>query len=511
MTVFFSLLSILFLGLTFSIVEAVRYRCARSHCADLTAVGNWSVFSEYENQLLEKFDIFGIDASEGGSFSAAGLNTRLKSYLDENADVTGKFSGKLPGLTLDPFTITAESAKVSEYALLSDNNGEYFYQQAVEFMHKTAWMNALGKLSDSARQAEDIKTTQEKYKEAKKDADTRMEDMQRQAAQRQSQVESVARSQAEQGIQDPGTARMLEEKRKAEKVKNPLWRMIRLSFRSLLPLVCGKKSWSVKKISGGTLLSKRPKQKGTLKLETPRGGATDNLLFREYLMDHFPDWNSKAAEGKLDYQLEYILCGMASDQKNLKKTVKKLLLIREAYNYLFLQSDPESLNKTETLAALILGWTGNEALVETLRQAFVVYWAYGESLYDVRILMHQGKVPIAKTAADWNISLSDLYDLEDLLNKADHTTGHGEDYTDYLRLLLNLQPVSTQKKRALDLLESDLKQVPGMESFQADNCVIAMKDTCRWSIRPVFSFVPKIFLGSGLKTGNIQLEGGFAY
>lgn len=125
--------------------------------------------------------------------------------------------------------------------------------------------------------------------------------------------------------------------------------------------------------------------------------------------------------------------------------------------------------------------------------------------------MHQGKVPIAKTAADWNISLSDLYDLEDLLNKADHTTGHGEDYTDYLRLLLNLQPVSTQKKRALDLLESDLKQVPGMESFQADNCVIAMKDTCRWSIRPVFSFVPKIFLGSGLKTGNIQLEGGFAY
>lgn len=517
-TVFFSLLSILFLGLSFTIVEAVRYRCVRSHCADLTAVGNWSVFGEYENKLLEKFDLFGIDTSDSGSFPAARLDTRLKFWLDENADVTGNTSEKLPGLTFDPFQVKAESADVSEYALLSDKNGEYFYQQAVEFMHKTAWMDALGELSESARSARSVSETQEIYKEAKKHADSQMANLKKQTAQNEAEAQKAASDQAQGIAPDPSAAEKLKKKKEAEKVKNPLWKMITLGFRSILPLVLGDNSWSKKKIRGGSLLSDRSKNAGNLQLETPRGGITDDLLFREYLADHFPcyglsdpDKEDDGPKYQLDYQLEYILCGTSSDARNLKKTVKKILLIREAYNYLYLQKDPASLRQTESLAALILGWTGNAGLVETLREIFVVYWAYGESLYDVRMLMHNGKVPLIKTPADWHVPLTELYDLESLLRQADHTSCSGEDYADYLRLLLNMQSASVQKKRSLDLVESDLRQIPGMEAFRADCCVIAMKDSCSWSVSPAFSFVPEAFMGQGLKTGRIKIEGGFAY
>ena len=533
-TVFFSLLSVIFLGLTFTFVEAVRYRASRAHCADLMTVGNWSVFSEFENRLLEKYDLFGIDGSSGGTVSASELGARLKSSLDENADVRNNIGGKLPGLTFDPFQVSVKDAAVTEYALLSDKNGEYFYQQAVDFMHETAWMNALGKLSDSARSARDAQEAIDDYKTAKENADKQAGDIKTQSASLESQLQKQASPDQVSGSASPPGAvvitdnasgqtagpptsaqseakEKLEEKKKADKVKNPLFKMIALKFKSPLDLVCGSLKISGKKLPGWTLLSKRSKNKGTLKLDQDRGGITDDLLFREYLLDHFPDWASGKKENSLDYQIEYIIGGKASDKKNLKKVVTKMILLREAYNYLYLQADPSAFEETSSLATALLGWTGNAALIESLREALLVYWAYGESLYDVRILMHGGRVPLVKTPDDWHVPMNKLYYLEELLKKADHISGKGEDYSDYLRLLLNMQFISTQKKRGLDLMETDLRQEDGMESFRADNCVIAMKDTCVWNISPVFSSVPSVFLGTSFSGGSFQTDSGFAY
>lgn len=401
-------------------------------------------------------------------------------------------------------------------------------------MHETAWMNALGKLSDSARSARDAQEAIDDYKTAKENADKQAGDIKTQSASLESQLQKQASPDQVSGSASPPGAvvitdnasgqtagpptsaqseakEKLEEKKKADKVKNPLFKMIALKFKSPLDLVCGSLKISGKKLPGWTLLSKRSKNKGTLKLDQDRGGITDDLLFREYLLDHFPDWASGKKENSLDYQIEYIIGGKASDKKNLKKVVTKMILLREAYNYLYLQADPSAFEETSSLATALLGWTGNAALIESLREALLVYWAYGESLYDVRILMHGGRVPLVKTPDDWHVPMNKLYYLEELLKKADHISGKGEDYSDYLRLLLNMQFISTQKKRGLDLMETDLRQEDGMESFRADNCVIAMKDTCVWNISPVFSSVPSVFLGTSFSGGSFQTDSGFAY
>lgn len=530
-TVFFSLLSILFLSLMFTCAEAVRYRSARAHCANLTAVGSWSVFSGFENRLLEKFDVFGIHSAGGGtSLSIAKLNESLKSWMDENADVRGSISEKLPGLTFDPFQVTAQSTEITSYALLSDNRGEYFYQQAVDFMHETAWMNALGKLSDASKSAKDAQEALKTYEQSKKDADKKA----KQLREKTKQLEETLKADSDSGSSQAGSVviigpdgpasvgsspdglsasqqQMKAEKEKASRIKNPLWKMIALSWKNVLPLVCGDLNISSGKLPGKELLSKRRKESGTLDLDRKRGGAADNLLFREYLLDHFPRWHSDEPAARLKYQIEYLIGGTASDSKNLKKTVNRLILLREAYNYLHLQKDPKALKETSTLAALILGWTGNAALIESFRELLIIYWAYGESLYDVRILMHKGKVPLIKTTADWHVPLSQLHDLPSRLEKADRTAGKGLAYADYLRLLLNMQSVKVQKERALDLIELNLQSEEGCETFRADACVIAMKNVCTFRIRPVFSAVPKAFLGTGYSGGEIRIEGGFAY
>ncbi len=530
-TVFFSLLSILFLSLMFTCAEAVRYRSARAHCANLTAVGSWSVFSGFENRLLEKFDLFGIHSAGGGtSLSIPKLNESLKSWMDENADVRGSISEKLPGLTFDPFQVTVQSTEITAYALLSDKRGEYFYQQAVDFMHETAWMNALGKLSDAAKSSKDAQEALKTYEQSKKDADKKARQLKEKTTQLEGTLEADPDTGSSQtgsvviigpdasssvgsspGGLSPSQQQMKAEKEKASRVKNPLWKMVTLSWKNVLPLVCGDLNISSGKLPGKKLLSKRRKKSGTLDLDQKRGGAADNLLFREYLLDHFPRWHSDEPAARLKYQIEYLISGTASDSKNLKKTVNRLILLREAYNYLHLQKDPKALKETSTLAALILGWTGNAALIESFRELLVIYWAYGESLYDVRILMHKGKVPLIKTAADWHVPLSQLHDLPSRLEKADRTAGRGLAYADYLRLLLNMQSVKVQKERALDLLELNLQSEEGCETFRADACVIAMKNVCTFRIRSVFSAVPKAFLGTGFSGGEIRIEGGFAY
>ena len=81
-TVFFSLLASVFLSLVFVFAEAVRFGGARAECQNAAVLGNWSVFGEYEKQLLEDYDVFGVDLTYGeGSFSTEKMKSRLTEYL----------------------------------------------------------------------------------------------------------------------------------------------------------------------------------------------------------------------------------------------------------------------------------------------------------------------------------------------------------------------------------------------------------------------------------------------
>ncbi len=508
-TVFLSLVSVVFFSLICTAVEAVRVQGARAQAANITDMGNYSVFGEYEKKLLEDYEIFAVDGSLGtGDFSIDRINDRMKSYLICNANPKQE---KLSGLCFDPWQLGLDSGKITEYALLTDQNGAAFYQQAVSYMKATAVTGAVGKLLQYNQDAQTAKNGQEMYEKEKYSSDREMKELEQQEAEKKKELEEQRKQQEGQMEQGNVLIPPAENSPEERKTENPLKMMNKLRKKKILAIVCGSASLSSKKVGSRELASKRSGKKGKMKLEQPHGGLVSNLLFREYLLDRFPNYLSRESGGKLDYQIEYILCGKKSDQDNLKGVVQRLLLLREGMNYLYCVGDGEMNAQAGSLAALLIGWTGIPALTAVLKHGLLLGWAYGESLLDVKTLMDGGKIPLSKTPETWMVSLDHLGELAKLLEKDGSGRQEGVSYREYLRMLLNLQFVSIQKKRGLDMLELNLKSAPGLSDFQVNNCIVGMKSTTEWTIAPVFMRVPAVFLKTGTQSWNVTVNSGFAY
>ena len=494
-SVFFALLTPIWLGLLFFLIESARIQAARVQIANITDLGHYSLFSEFEKALLTEYEIFGLDGGYGGGrFSESMVQERLEHFLRVNTLEDPEDTGFL---LFDPFGIRLTGSDLEGYALLTDDNGEPFYQQAVACARKTAAAGLAEDLLDCYQDSQKVQEMQETYESEKAASDKALEDAEKTEQQMREEVES-----SEEWNKDPYSL---------EKAKNPLPELASVIRRGILKNVLGTAEISSKKVPGRNLASQRHLQKGTLKLEKKYGSLEDDLFFREYLLDFFPDYLDKKTDARLEYQLEYILCGKNSDRNNLKATAAKLLLIREGVNYLYAVQDPEMNAATGSLAFLVVGWTGLAWLVETLKQGLLMGWAYGESLLDVRTLFAGGRVPLLKDRSTWYLSLENLGNLAALLDAGGADRGQGLAYRDYLRLLLNLQPVRDQKRRGLDMIELNLSSRPGLSGFRADHCITAVKDVTRWHVKPVFSRVTAAFLRTGRLQTDPEVTGGFSY
>ena len=498
MTVFFALLSVLFLGIFFVIIESVRYQGLRAHSAQVTDMGNYSLFGEYEKKLLTDFDLFAVDGAYGtGDFSTARMSGRLENYLRLNTNPRSKI---MSALTFDLWKLNTQRAEVTQYTLLSDGGGEGLYQEAVAFMHKTALMNATGKLLNWYRDAQDAGEKQDSFEKEQLSAEKEMQELEQQEAQKKKELEE----QAQEGgkTQEPETEK---------KIENPLPALRRLARKDILTIVCGDMAISEASVGRSELFSGRRARSGNLPVSGDGGGLVDDLIFREYLLDHLACALDTPKGGKLSYELEYLLGGKLTDRKNLKSVVRALLLVREGFNYFYCSTNETMRTATGAAAAALIGWTGIPALTAILQHTLLLAWAYAESLLDVRGLMAGGKVPLMKTAETWMTSLENLSLINELLDAGGNRQQEGLSYRDYLRLLMNLQGISQQKKRTVDLVELRLRGDAGLSNFRADQCVIAVRDEAQFSASPLFSKVTGIFLGQTGPAFSETVAGGFSY
>ena len=497
-TVFFALLTAVFLGLFFALAESVRIQGARAQAANANDMANYSLFSEFEKQLLTDYELFGLDCAYGGSgFSTEQVDAHLEKYLKWNERPAQGLSGSL---FFDPWQIRLSESRVTEYALLSDMGGCGFYDQAVAFMKETAAARAVGELYEYYSDAQKMEGLQQTYEEAKSASDTALEGAEHGAE------EALAKAR-EEGV-------VLKRPRG---VVNPLREIARTVRQGIFTSVIGDAELSQSSVSGFSLPSHRLLRRGSMKLKKEPAGLTEDLLFREYLLDHFPDYTERAsggegnADGALLYEAEYLAAGKTSDVQNLKSVVLKLVLLREGANYLYCISDLRMNSEAEGLALLLMGWTGIAQLVEAVKQALLVGWAYAESLIDVRTLLLGGRVPLMKDADTWYCSLEQLKDLTSILREPGKDRGRGLRYKDYLRILLNMQPVSQQVKRGMDLVELNMRFRCGFGQFRVDHCLVAARDMAQWTMEPVFSRVTRAFTGIAPQLWETRTQAVFAY
>lgn len=498
-TVFLSLTCILFLALICSVVESARIQGARAQTANITGMGNFSVLGEFEKELLDQYEIFSLDGSYGsGSFQISEVNERMEEFLSYNVNPK---EGIFSVWCFDPWNLELEDSEIQEYALLTDDNGEAFYQQAVAFMRTNLSTEVIRAITEKQNDVEKVEKWQEEYEKKKRENETALLDAEQQKEQKLQELESEADA-------GGGTEVLLPE---SADISNPLEEIAKLQKRSLLSIVTGDRTLSSQSVSTSSLPSHSRNRKGTMKLEKKYSGSTSDLLFREYLLNYFPNYTDGETDGCLGYQAEYLLVGKASDQKNLKGTVDRLLLVREGMNYLYCVSNSEMNLEAGSLATALTGFLGIPAVTVATKHALLLAWAYGESLIDVRILLNKGKVPLFKDVSSWVLTLEKLGKLSQILDGVGNGSGTGLEYRDYLRILLNMSSLKKQKMRALDLIQENLRMTEDASEFKAENCIVGIRTCTSWQIQPVFFSLAEAVMGIGSQSVAVTQTGSMSY
>lgn len=211
---------------------------------------------------------------------------------------------------------------------------------------------------------------------------------------------------------------------------------------------------------------------------------TNNIMYGEYLMEHFNGFTQKTENPVLMYELEYILCGNGSDKKNLEESIDRLLLMREGLNILTIYQNQTLSVQADSLAAALAGWTGIPPLIEAVKAAVIAAWAYAESIIDVRTLLAGYPVPFMKREGEWSIALDCVPELIKGTYLGIGQYENGMEYKDYLRLLLLLADEQQKYYRTMDMIQCRMSAKK--PRFYMSECIYALEVDVVMEASPVF-------------------------
>lgn len=460
-TLFLALILSLLLSLVCTSIESVCMASARTQILNSMDIGLYSVFGQYDRKLLEEYDLFALDGSMGGGqLNLAKICDNLESYMK-------------PVLKQNSQKLELHQSGLTGYRLLTDECGEVFYQQIVQYMQETLGSQGvqllLNKMSDRERKTEeaDLKAKQAETGGSIDRYDSEMNQASQKSRQAAQEAENRQQQEGQISTQPAPTQ---------PQADNPISIIKRIMKMGILELVLPPgREISTRTVSKDTMVSGRQLQQG---MEMPDGVTADSsytsgVLFQQYLMNHLGNYTDPSKES-LAYQMEYVFGGRDNDIDNLKSVASKLLFIREGVNFACLMADNVKRTEAQALAAAIASGFLVPPAAVVIESALLLCWAFAESVLDVRELFAGGKIPLVKTSADWQISLSNLSSLMEGLDSMRKNNEHGLSYEDYLQVLI--LPVSKEKKvmRAMDMIEDAIRK-KGRANFYMDSRVVALE------------------------------------
>lgn len=432
-TVFLSMILMMILSVVFTFLEYARVMGLAS-CAKMDAAQtSGSVMAEYSRPLREKYGILCLDGSYGtGSFSLSLAENRAADLSDKSLNDRHSSGSTLWNLYL----MRLNYMNITKFELASDKNGDGFIQQAAHVIIPEVSSDAFQKLSSlvSGRTEELQKKQKQELPDKKTDVGNILE-------------------------------------------KNPVDIVDEMRATGILSLVLPGGNVSAKKADLSNVLSYRTPVCGNWETDTSVQPVR-KLLFQFYLKKYFSNLCSPMDGRALQYELEYIIGGKNSDSENLKAVVRQLLLIREAFNFAYLETDREKSQMIQAVSVILTTAVGQPELAPALKHSICAAWAYAESISDVRLLLDGQCVALVKTDEQWNTDLQNL-GSENVNSKQDK----GQNYMDYLNLLLWKMPEKTLAYRCMDLIELN-------ENVRMDSMFLQMECSFSYEAEPLFlSFV----------------------
>lgn len=467
-TVFFTLMLSLILSLLCGSIESVRMASARTQILNGMDIGLYSLFGEYDKELLTDYDLFLLDGScGGGGLKLSVIYKELESYMK-------------PVLKQNGRRLSLRQGGLSGYRLVTDEKGEVFYQQVVRYMKETLGSHGarlLMKRMSESKRLTDRAELEGKYLEQKNALSSYDSEINRASEESRLALEE-AKKRAEEESQLTGQEIVVVTPA-PPKVKNPIRPIKRLMHKSILNLVIPKKSISKQKIKRSGLVSARKLQTGMQMSDPLKADHSylSGILFQQYLMEKLGNFEKPAKPSKknLQYQIEYILKGKTSDKENLKAVAKELLLIREGVNIASLMADPGKKAAVTALAVSIAAGFLIPPAAGVIEAALILCWTFAESILDVRELFAGGRVPLVKKTGDWQISLENLPNLMSQMDSLRKHDPDGLSYEDYLQIMLLKESKNKKLQRGMDMVECSVRALAGRESFRLDSCIAGLE------------------------------------
>lgn len=471
-TVFLALTLGLILSLLSSGLESVRMAAARTQILNGMDVGLYSLFGQYNKYLLKDYDLFAVDGAYGGKeMNLAAVYDNLESYMEPVMDQNSQ-------------KLSVQQGGISGYLLMTDADGEVFYQQAVQYMKETLGSHGAALLLNKIRNTERKTTEAEKKGNELEDKGTiESYESEMNSAQEKSQAKLDEMTNNEQGTVDSsgfsdGTSSSgTGERYEPEPIDNPIPAIRRIRKMGILDLVISPwKAISDKKADKEKLVSGRNLEAGFAMEDSVKADCsiTSQALYQQYLMEKLGNFINPG-NGDLDYQIEYIIAGKDNDEANLKAVANKLLRVREGINVAGLMADPVKVAQVTSVAAAIAASFLIPPAAGVIKSALILCWAFAESILDVRELFDGGKVPLVKNAVNWQLSLQNLPALFDSLDTIRRTDETGVSYEDYLQVFLFSCSKAKKIDGGMDMVETSVQEAKNWNWFQLDHCITAME------------------------------------
>ncbi|MBQ7933962.1 MAG: hypothetical protein IJ327_04155 [Lachnospiraceae bacterium] len=455
LSVFMALVLTLLTGFCLGLIEGVRKNgmALESECAVEAA---WNgVFAEYHRGLVGRYNLFALDDSYGTSYgSVSNIERHLTGYLDRNLQFYGGFWNNL--FYKDFQGIRLRKAEIQSGLLLSDHDGAVFRCAAVGAQKDKLNLTLLEKTLFQLEQLQVNGLDKRNIEAEKAQADYRL----------QQELD------------------ILEQGGEVVDFQNPTIFMEEIRKKGILSWVTGDKvALSPKALRREELFAARLErgdvQRGNRRLREQSGleQMVERFLFQEYLLTYMGNFIEPMENSALDYEIEYLLVGEDRDVENLHGAFSKICGIREAANVMYLLTDEDSSKKTELIATVLMTLIGQPQLAVPVQFVLTLGWAFGETLYDMECLAAGGAVPLLKTEETWHYSLENL--LKGLVGrdeeKQEQLSREGMYYRDYLRVLLFLVDLDVLTLRSMDLVEADIRLLPGNSNFCLDHCYVELE------------------------------------
>ncbi|MBQ0000021.1 MAG: hypothetical protein KBT01_00570 [Clostridiales bacterium] len=464
-TIFLALTLSVILSLVCTSIESVRMAAARTQSLCSLDIGLFSLFGQYDKDVWKDFDLFMLDGScGGGDLKLANLYKSMEAYVK-------------PVLKQNSQKISLTRGGFTGYQLMTDEDGEVFYDQIIQYMKDTLGLQGAQFLLDH------IKDGKDKTEEAKRRGtelengnsldhyDTAMNS----AAQSSRELEEKQRQEAEAAAE--GGAVVPVPTQPPQNVVNPIGAIKKVMKMGLLQLVIPSgKGISEASMGRRTLVSERLLQRGAgvIRHVSADTSYASQLLYHQYLTEKLGNYEKPSPYG-LAYQLEYIIGGKRTDMDNLLSIAKQLLVIREGVNVASIMSDPAKRAGIEALSLAIASTFLVPPAAGAIDAALVTCWAFAESVLDVRELFDGGKVPLVKQPQQWQLSLENLPNLLGKLDSVRKTDPDGLSYADYLQILLISKNRREKIKRGMDMVELTIRGKLDREDFKLDSGVVAVE------------------------------------